>query len=226
LHSLALVDSTKKVWAWGDNNISDAGLEDWDNRGALGIGTIIDKTIPTLTQFTSDATYWPVDVKAGSNYSLVLLNDGRLQASGVNNFGQLGTNELLNLVTATSTPVFVEDPADTITGSSTYFYAYRPTLSGQPATSTTSKSATITVCKDYSGKPTDYCKGITHYRYSLDGTFWSDPPTPIATPFTLSNLPPGTVNLWVKGMTSTSTAIQTDKSAAQVSWEVIATPTP
>jgi len=208
-HSLALVGTS--VYGWGDNDDTEGTIESWDNRGALGrTASIIDSNYPIATFTGVSAT----DVNAGLNYSLVLLSDGRIQSSGLNNYGQLGTNATLSGGTYTNTPVDVQDPGGTIS-----YYAYRPIISGQPATSTTIKSATISVC---ASPATAYCGAITYYRYSLDGVYWTDPPTPIATPFTLSNLPLGTVNLWVKGMTSISNAIQTDTSAVKISWSVIA----
>lgn len=205
-HSLALVGTT--VYVWGDNDNTD-GSESWNNSGALGKGNTTDCDVPTTTTFSSTAT----DISAGYNYSLVLLNDGRIYSSGVNNYSQLGTN-LIATSTYTASPVAVEDPAD-----SASFYAYRPILSGQPATSTPSTTTTITVC---AAAVSAYCTGITHYIYSIDsGATWSAV-TPIATPISLSSLT-GTVSLWVKGMKGTSTAtdmLQTDTSAVKVSWTV------
>lgn len=213
-HSLALVGTT--VYAWGDNDggLTDAS-ESWDNYGALGrgAGNTTDLTVPTAA-----ATFVGVsatDISAGNRHSLVLLTNGSMVSSGVNDTSQLGTNNVLGGVTYTAAPVAVEDPADNAT-----FYAYRPILSGQPATSTPGSTSTVTVC---AAAVSAYCTGITHYLYSTDGTgtIWSGPFT-IATEITVSSLP-GTVNLWVKGMkgpNDPADLLQTNTSAVKVSWTV------
>lgn len=219
-HSLALVDTT--VYAWGDNDNTD-GSESWNNSGALGKANTTDLTVPTTTFATFSAT----DVSAGDNYSLVLLSDGRIYSSGVNNYSQLGTN-LIATSTYTASPVAVEDPADNAS-----FYAYRPILSGQPATSSPSTSAMINVCKPYVGQPTDYCKNITYYKYKTDSTdsngittssAWSGAFEIATAPqinLTSATLIPGTtISLLVKGMTSNTTEIQTETSAVKASWYV------
>lgn len=233
LHALALSNEVPpKVYSWGDNDGGDPSLiESQENFGALGItaNPTTDRQLPTATNFPSGTApaLGSVDIAAGTKFSLVLLNDGRLQSAGNAEKDVLGTNETLSTITEnsktyryTATPTYVEDTGDTGPGASTHFYAYRPVLSGYPATTTTSTSATITVCKPYSGSPADYCKNITHYRYSRDGVFWSDA-TPIATPFTVSSLT-GPVDVWVKGMTSATNEIQTAASAAKISWTVVA----
>jgi alpha-tubulin suppressor-like RCC1 family protein len=204
-HSLALVGSDVYVWGKGTDN-------------ALGLGSTLDIGSPTLAPLWGTA----VDVNAGANYSLGLLTDGRLKSSGMNDAAQLGTNEVdPGLGKYTSTPVYVEDPGDGGNGTSTYFYAYRPILSGQPATTTTSTTASITVCSNTLVAPAN-CGPITHFRYSTNsGVTWSAA-TPIATPISLPALTVGTVNLWVKGMSSISNEIQSDASAVKVSWTVVA----
>lgn len=216
-HSIAWVGTN--VYAWGDNDDKSAtGPDKSDNRGALGRGNTTDSTIPVLFNAASSA----MDVSAGFTHSLVLLSsDGRLQTSGLNDTAQLGTNEIASgLDQYTATPTFVEDPGDTGKGTSTYFYAYRPILSGQPATETTINSATVTVC---ASSVSAYCKNIAYYDYSTDGIYWHDPASVTSSPtISLTNLPLGTITLYVRGYTSTNSALQTSASAAKVSWKVVA----
>lgn len=227
LHSLALapVSGINTVYAWGDNeNTEPATTENGDNRGALGTGNTTDYHVPTVS-FIDATVPAATDVNAGFNYSLVLLGDGRIKSSGMNNMAQLGTNNTASSI-FTSTPVFIEDPGDITTNSTIPFYAYRPILSGQPATAstTTKDSATITVC---TSTVSAYCKGITHYMYSTDGgVTWIGESSPIpigdSNKINLTNLS-GTVNLWVKGMIG-GTVIQTNASAVKVYWQVIPLP--
>jgi alpha-tubulin suppressor-like RCC1 family protein len=73
-HSLALkTDGT--LWAWGYNQ-----------RGQLGDGTLVDRTIPVKigTGFTA--------ISAGGEHSLALKANGTLWAWGFNFYGQLGDN--------------------------------------------------------------------------------------------------------------------------------------
>lgn len=219
MHGVALT-ANGAVYTWGDNeNALDASHSDsWDNRGALGNNSVTDKTLPTLA-FTAAGP--ALDVNAGANYTLVLFRDGRLQASGLNNNGQLGSNEIatsgVNMYT--KTPVFVEDPGDLGAGGSIHFSAYRPILTGYPAVATSSTTASVAVCPNTLVAPAD-CGPITHYKYSTDnGNNWSSP-TAIADPISLTDLSPGPVNLWVKGMRNASTEIQTQSSAVKVSWTV------
>lgn len=217
-HSLALVGSN--VYAWGDNDDGEQPIESWTNLGALGNGTTSDSNSPVATSFAASA----IDINAGYNYSLVMLSDGRIESSGMNDFAQLGTNEVdPGPANYTANPVYVEDPGDVGKGTSIPFYAYRPILSGQPATSTTSTSASITVCSSTLAAPAN-CGPITHYTYSTDnGISWSTvTSTGDSNKITLSSLPTGTVSLWVKGMTDLSSAIQTNASAVKVSWAVVA----
>lgn len=233
LHSLALVGS--QIYAWGDNDYSLNTDDSVNALGALGDGTRNDSNAPktSFTSTVSSSVPPAMDLDTGNNYSLIMVNDGRLLTSGVGTLGQLGTNNDLDpiiipgfptnttLYNHTLYPVYVEDPGDTSTTTSTDFYAYRPILSGQPATATTSTTATITVCAPAVAA---YCTGITHYLSSTNnGASWEGP-YPIADPITVSS-PTGPVNLWVKGMKGSNNPadlIQTDASAVKVSWTVMA----
>ncbi|NTV14957.1 MAG: hypothetical protein HGA96_13665 [Desulfobulbaceae bacterium] len=220
-HSVALVGTT--VYTWGDNDYLDSGVESFDNRGALGTGFETDiQTGPALAFATGGAA---LDVNAGSNYTLVLLNDGRLMTSGKNDAAQLGSNEIDFGIgdRYTVTPVYVEDPGDlgklATGGSNIPFYAYRPILAGYPATSSPSATATVAVCPGTLLAPAN-CGPITHYKYSTNnGSSWSAA-TSIATPISLTGLSAGSVNLWVKGMSNANTEIQTDSSAVKIAWTV------
>jgi alpha-tubulin suppressor-like RCC1 family protein len=223
-HSLALVGSA--VYAWGDNDDNTETTADkWDNRGALGRVM----TIPTDSPSPIVPTGWggtATEVSAGRNFSLVLLSDGRLQSSGKNLNAQLGTNQINSGTDDyTDTPAYVEDPGDPDSVSIIPFYAYRPILSGQPATSTTSTSATITVCWDTaSNLALPSCGPISQYKYKTDTTAWSGPisiNTPISLPSSIL-IPGTTVTLWVIGINASSTEMQTDTSAVKASWNVVA----
>ena len=75
-HTLAIKkDGT--LWSWGSNN-----------RGQLGIGTLIDKLQPI--QVGSDNSW--KEISAGQYHSLAIKNNGTLWAWGGNDFGCLGNN--------------------------------------------------------------------------------------------------------------------------------------
>ncbi|NTV15595.1 MAG: hypothetical protein HGA96_16985, partial [Desulfobulbaceae bacterium] len=217
MHGVAMT-AAGAVYVWGDNeNALDQSHSDtFDNRGALGNGTTTDRTSPGTTTAAQWASGTALDVATGNNFTVVLYTDGRVKTSGLNQSAQLGSNEIATSGTTpfTSTPVYVEDPADLGAGSTIPFYAFRPVLSGYPAVSTNNTSASVAVC----AAPAN-CGSITNYMYSTDsGSSWSAS-TPIATPIALSGLPSGTVNLWVKGLNG-ATAYQSDSSAVKVSWTV------
>lgn len=210
-HSLAIIGGN--VYSWGDNDAEDPSLtETSDARGALGTGDTVDTDAPAVSLFAAGNA---LGLDAGMNFSVVLLNDGRLKTSGLNTASQLGTNEVANTSGSfTETPVFVEDPGDPGTGSSVYFYTYRPILAGYPSSSTTITSATIQVCPAGSD-----CGPIDGYQYSVDGGLYSDT-TPIATPISIPGpLDTGSHTLKVIGVVGT-TPLQTDTSAAAVTWIV------
>lgn len=224
LHTLASYNNS--VYAWGDNDGGDQAVpESQENFGALGNGSYTDRTTPTAAFSSANGTVSAI--AAGTKFSLVLLNDGRMQTAGYNQNDTLGTNENLSSILENgrtyyyaATPLYVEDPGDAGTGTITPFYAYRPILSGYPASATTSTTANIGVCTNLLAPAS--CGPITYYIYSTDnGVSWSSA-TSIATPISLSALS-GTVNLWVKGMkgpNNPADLIQTNASAVKVSWTV------
>lgn len=231
LHGLALSNQVpSQIHSWGDNDGDDTNTtqaESHKNFGALGSGNITDRTMPAASAPPNNFATGAVDIAAGGQFSLVLLSDGRMQSAGNAQEGVLGTDVGLTLFTGEgnyryiATPAYVEDPAK----SGAPFYAYRPVLSGQPATSTTRTTTTINVCADAVRSPTDFCKGITHYKYSTNndtctGSWFG--PYPISTPITIGSSLTGPVNVWVKGVNSSGSDIQTDTSAAKVSWTVVA----
>jgi alpha-tubulin suppressor-like RCC1 family protein len=78
-HSLAL-DSTQRVWAWGNNAV-----------GQLGDGTRTSRNKPVQVQ--SPQLMNPLAVVAGQGFSFALLADGTVWAWGGNDNGQLSTGE-------------------------------------------------------------------------------------------------------------------------------------
>jgi alpha-tubulin suppressor-like RCC1 family protein len=77
-HSLAL-DSRGKQWATGGNG-----------EGELGLGNIISQTSFKPVQSGSIANATIVSIVASNSYSLALDSDGKLWATGYNEWGQLG----------------------------------------------------------------------------------------------------------------------------------------
>ncbi len=79
-HTIAL-DVSGAPYAWGDNTY-----------GQLGDGTIIDKSIPTITlPSTAASTIFGYAAAGGGNHSLIInQDDGIVWAWGRNNKGQLG----------------------------------------------------------------------------------------------------------------------------------------
>ncbi|WP_309544719.1 VWD domain-containing protein [Alkalilimnicola ehrlichii] len=94
-HSLAL-DSSGRVWAWGDNG-----------RGQLGDGTTTPRFEPTPVSFSGLEDGRIIAIAAGQLHSLALDDSGRLWSWGSNNSRQLGDGT----TTDRTTPVQVNsDP--------------------------------------------------------------------------------------------------------------------
>jgi alpha-tubulin suppressor-like RCC1 family protein len=86
-HSLAL-SNDGKVYATGQNSSGELGLGDNNYRNTFTeVTDLSDKNITALF--------------AGNHYSLALSNDGKVYATGHNNYGQLGLNDTANRNTFT-----------------------------------------------------------------------------------------------------------------------------
>lgn len=78
--NLAL-DDHNRVWAWGYNNF-----------GQLGDGTIKSQSTPNLVKLSKDGMLLTavVQIAAGANHALALMNDGTVRAWGHGKYGRLG----------------------------------------------------------------------------------------------------------------------------------------
>ena len=92
VHTLA-IKNDGTLWAWGYNQT-----------GALGDGTIIDKNTPL--QIGTD-TDWEKPTATGFN-SYALKSDGSLRVWGSNSYGQLGNNQVVNV--SQRTPIAIACP--------------------------------------------------------------------------------------------------------------------
>jgi alpha-tubulin suppressor-like RCC1 family protein len=85
LYSLAL-DSNGKLWATG-----------WNHRGQLGLGNTTNQSKfqpVTISGLTSGARI--VYIAAGGDHAFALTSDGKLWATGYNEYGQLGLGDNIN----------------------------------------------------------------------------------------------------------------------------------
>lgn len=106
-HSSAYT-SSGRVFVWGRNR-----------DGELGIGSIDTDShslpIDITSLFSFVAGEVPVSIKLGASHSLVLTNLGNVFAFGDNEYGQLGTSDLIDRTTPTDiTPNFGLNPTETI----------------------------------------------------------------------------------------------------------------
>lgn len=87
-HSLAVMEGTGAVWAWGDNRTKQLGTNE----------PIYDS--PTPVQVVTDSLNTLLSgvraVAASATHSLALKNDGSVWAWGINKRGQLGTGDKLD----------------------------------------------------------------------------------------------------------------------------------
>jgi alpha-tubulin suppressor-like RCC1 family protein len=83
-HSVAL-DSTGKLWATGKNKYGELGLGNYDNQTSFQ---------PVTSDSISNKNI--TSIAAGEQHSLAVTSDGKLWASGLNNYGQLGLGNILD----------------------------------------------------------------------------------------------------------------------------------
>jgi alpha-tubulin suppressor-like RCC1 family protein len=100
--SLALT-ATGQLYAFGDNQYGQLGNKQ-------NIETPVENPTPTLVELPAGAGKI-VQVAAGSNFSLVVTEDGQLYSFGVDEDGQLGNEQNLETEKANPTPTEVELPA-------------------------------------------------------------------------------------------------------------------
>mmetsp|Transcript_29576 Transcript_29576/g.76393 ORF Transcript_29576/g.76393 Transcript_29576/m.76393 type:complete len:845 (-) Transcript_29576:395-2929(-) len=94
-HSVAIT-STGRVYAWGVNRA-----------GQLGMGDVVSRRTPSLIPVLSDSAASPTSsVKLGLFHSIAMMNDGKVQTFGSNEFGQLGIGRIDEYV---AEPISVSD---------------------------------------------------------------------------------------------------------------------
>lgn len=115
-HTLALVDEENKgigLFAWGNNEMGQLGTNLEERSIGKGFTAVPAWVIPTFPEFTQfephritmlDSLGTIKIVRAGSDHSAVLFEDGQLMMWGRNNYGQCGQAHLLTVVE----PSFVE----------------------------------------------------------------------------------------------------------------------
>ena len=86
-HAYAL-DSTGRVWAWGDNS-----------KSAVGDGTSVDRSTPVRLSLTE-----VVEVEAGHYHGIALRRDGTVWTWGYGTIGQLGLGTTVNRNVPTQVP--------------------------------------------------------------------------------------------------------------------------
>ena len=103
-HSIA-VDSDGYVWAWGENN-----------RGQLGINSIVDQNKPMQVLTSSQQPLGNISkVAAGSQHSLALDNNGNVWGWGRSSNGQVGTGYTGDYYTARQVVINISnDPLENI----------------------------------------------------------------------------------------------------------------
>jgi alpha-tubulin suppressor-like RCC1 family protein len=85
-HSLA-IDQNGNVWTWGRND-----------SGQLGRGSVSATLPPAMVGFTgATGNLRAVALAGGAEFSVVLLGDGSVWTTGLNETGQLGTGDTLDL---------------------------------------------------------------------------------------------------------------------------------
>ena len=105
-HSAALT-SLGRIYTWGDNSF-----------GQLGDQTIVDKLVPVdiTTQFNLEEDERITSITLGDNHSAVLTSNGRIFTWGINDFGQLGNQTIINSNIPVDITAFVDlEPNEVIT---------------------------------------------------------------------------------------------------------------
>jgi alpha-tubulin suppressor-like RCC1 family protein len=82
-HSLALLNNGSTVMAWGDNDV-----------GALGDGTLINRSTPVAVQLNLPSGVKVTAISAAGGHSLALLSNGTVMAWGGTDLGDLGDGTL------------------------------------------------------------------------------------------------------------------------------------
>lgn len=80
-HALG-IKADGSLYSWG-----------WNSHGQLGIGTLLNSTIPTQIGISNDWKF----VAAGYDFSFAIKNDGSLWAWGANSYGQLGNGSTIDV---------------------------------------------------------------------------------------------------------------------------------
>jgi alpha-tubulin suppressor-like RCC1 family protein len=82
-HSVLLEKNTKNVYSFG-----------WNDRGQLGLGDNINRSIPTLLNFEFDGNI--INISLGEHHSMVLTDKNKIYSFGHNSYGQLGHGDNSN----------------------------------------------------------------------------------------------------------------------------------
>jgi len=166
-----------------DNTVFGTGFNGW---GELGLGfnsTNLDNEILVINQMLGVSGKTPSSIYGGQGWSIVLMTDGTIYGTGLNDSGQLGTGNTTNRNTLTlmtnstgKTPVSVacgQNYTIVLMSDGTIFGTGLNT-SGQLGTGNTTNTNTLTLMTNNTGKipQSIYCGSLHTIVLMTDGTIY------------------------------------------------------
>ena len=190
------------VWAWG-----------WNAYGQIGDGTTTDRPTPTMTKNLTNA----VAIASGQAHCLALKADGTIWTWGWNAYGQAGSGAFTTIApfgNTTPQQVLSITGATGIAGGGNRAHAL---FSSVP---TVSVSGFVIL----DGPITPYLPHTLNFQFRPAGSgasFLRSAPLNPDGSFTLSQIPPNTYNLWVKGAKWLASVVPVDCSSGAASGVMI-----